>query len=402
MSNPIQPLKGFRDFLSPEALKRQWLKTKLESIFRAWGYDPLETPTLEPLELFQGQIGEDEKLFYQFTDNGGRQVALRYDQTVPTCRIVGSNWQSLPTPFRRYQIQPAFRAENPQKGRYREFLQADADIFGTDSPVADAEVIALSLDIYRQLGFKNPLVLVNDRTLLKTVPYPAIAAIDKLEKIGRDQVLAEMVAKGILPAQAEIYLNYVQNLQPNAAITAIFDLLKQYGFPPEWYRFEPTLARSFSYSSGPIWEVKIPEIGGGSVLGGERYDFLVEKISGQKIPGTGFGLGFDRTLEACQQLGLVPDYTASAQILVTIFSPELLNNSVVLSTQFRQVGLATELFPDPRIKLEKQLKYAAKKSLPYAAILGPEEAAQNTVVIKNLQTGNQETLPVSDLAKWQP
>src|SRR5690606_17852954 len=124
---------------------------------------PLETPTLEPLELFKGQIGEDENLFFSFKDQGGRDVALRYDQTVPTCRLVGQNYQDLPTPFRRYQIQPAFRAEKPQKGRYREFVQCDADIFGSSSPLADAEMIALSLDIYRQLGFKNPKVLINDR-----------------------------------------------------------------------------------------------------------------------------------------------------------------------------------------------------------------------------------------------
>src|SRR4030042_7163728 len=157
-NNKLQTLKGFRDFLPEDALKRQWLKDKLCRIFEKWGYDPLETPTLEPLELFAGQIGEDEKLFFKFEDQGGRKVALRYDQTVPTCRVVGQYAQQLIMPFKRYQIQPAFRAEKPQKGRYREFLQADADIFGVESPYADAETIALSLDIYRSLGFPKAKV----------------------------------------------------------------------------------------------------------------------------------------------------------------------------------------------------------------------------------------------------
>ena len=183
--NKIQTLKGFRDFLPEEAIKRNWLINKIRATFEAWGFDPLETPTLEPLELFKGQIGEDEKLFFNFKDQGGREVALRYDQTVPACRVVGEYAQQLPIPFKRYQIQPAFRAENPQKGRYREFLQCDADIFGVASPLADAEVIALSLDVYRQIGFTQVRVLVNDRQLLTKLPYEAIVAIDKLKKLGK-------------------------------------------------------------------------------------------------------------------------------------------------------------------------------------------------------------------------
>ena len=150
-----QTLKGFRDFLPKEALKRKWLREKISEVFELWGYDPLETPTLEYLEVFQGVIGEDEKLFFKFEDQGGRNVAMRYDQTVPACRVVGQYQSQLPTPFKRYQIQSAFRSENPQKGRYREFLQCDADIWGVKEPYADAEVIALSLEIYKELGFKK-------------------------------------------------------------------------------------------------------------------------------------------------------------------------------------------------------------------------------------------------------
>ena len=396
MTTP-QTLKGFRDFLPADALKRQWLKDQITRVFEKWGYDPLETPTLEPLELFAGQIGEDEKLFFKFKDNGGRDVALRYDQTVPTCRVVGKYTNELPMPFRRYQIQPAFRAENTQKGRYREFLQCDADIFGTTSPLADAEVIALSLDIYKTLGFKNAKVLVNDRSLLSQLPYEAIVAIDKLAKIGEDGVIKDMIKKGISEEDAKKYLNKTTQIKPNETIKTIFEYLKSCGFEESWYAFEPTLARSFSYSTGPIWEVVIPEIGGGSVLGGERFDNLVEKISGKKIPGTGFGLGFDRTLEAAQQLGLIPDFKTKTKILVTIFSPELLGKSLELSTKLRQAGVAVELYPDDRIKLEKQLKYANVKGIPFVTILGPEELSKNIVKLKDMKTGEQKELKIEEL-----
>src|SRR3989338_3708269 len=295
-----QPLKGFRDFLPREALKRQWLKSKIVEVFEAWGYDPIETPTLEPLSIFEGQIGDDEKLFYKFKDAGNRDVALRYDQSVPTARYVAFNKDKLGLPFRRYQIQPVFRAEKPQKGRYRVFVQCDADIFGVSSPIADAEVIALSLDIYRKIGFPKAKVLINDRQLLKDLPYDVIVAIDKLKKIGKDGVIEDMKAKGISVEDAQKYLNIVLNLKPNETIVIILNYLKEQGFDPTWYEFDPTIARSFSYSSGPICEIEIPGIKG-SVLGGERFDNLIEKISGFKIPATGFGLGFDRTLEAAEE-----------------------------------------------------------------------------------------------------
>ncbi|MEN8253382.1 MAG: ATP phosphoribosyltransferase regulatory subunit, partial [Patescibacteria group bacterium] len=157
--NLPQTLKGFRDFLPEEKRKRDYVLKKIIEVFELWGFEPLETPTLEALELFEGQIGEDEKLFYKFKDNGGRDVAMRYDQTVPICRVMSQYKDQLPQPFRRYQTQPVFRAEKPQRGRYREFFQCDADIFGSLSPYADAEVIALSLAIYRAIGFKTAKVL---------------------------------------------------------------------------------------------------------------------------------------------------------------------------------------------------------------------------------------------------
>ncbi len=396
----IQPLKGFKDYLPPQAWARQWLKAKIIPILESWGYEPLETPTLEPLDLFTGEIGEDEKLFFKFKDLGDRDIMLRYDQTLPTCRVVAQNINQLVFPWRRYQIQSAFRAEKPQAGRFREFTQVDFDVFGIESRVADAEVIALTLEIYKQIGFKEVVALINSRELMKDLPYPAIVAIDKLDKIGETGVITDMQSKGISASQAGQYLDYVKNIQPNDEIKTIFDYLKGLGYPDSWYKFQPTLARSFSYSQGPIWEIVIPGYSSGSVAGGERYDGIFTKLIGKPFPGTGIALGFDRTLEAAQQLNLIPSYSLSTKILVTIFSPDLYSPALQLSRSLRQQGIDTELYPDPNVKLDKQLKYASKKSIPYVAILGPEEVKKNTYIIKNLNTFTQKSYNQNQLPEF--
>lgn len=392
--NIVQPLKGFRDFLPAEASKRKWLRDKLATICESWGFAPLETPTLEPLEIFTGAIGEDEKLFFKFKDQGDRDVALRYDQTVPTCRLIAQYQNTLTFPFKRYQIQSAFRAEKPQKGRYREFVQVDADIFGVKTPDADAETIALSLDIYKQLGFKRALVRINSRALFQDMPYDAIVSIDKIKKIGDDGVLKEMENKGIALPKAKEYLSYVKNLQPNEEIAFILKYLKDYGFPDDWYEFDPTIARSFSYSMGPIWEVEIPDAGYNmSVLGGERYDGLVEKLAGKDIGGTGFGLGFDRTLEAAEIMSLVPTQVNNTNLLVTIFNEASQPQSQKLAQTFRAAGLNVDLYPAAD-KLDKQLKYANRKEIPYVIIQGPIEADKGMIQLKNLETKTQEELTI--------
>lgn len=393
----VQTLKGFRDLLPEEALKRKWLREKIEKVFELWGYDPVETPTLEPLELFEGNVGEEEKLFYKFEDPGGRKVALRFDQTVPICRLVGQYKQELSTPFKRYQIQLAFRAEKPQKGRYREFLQADADIFGVESPLADAEVIALSLDIFKQLGFEKAKLLLNDRKLFKDYPYEALVAIDKLKKIGEGRVITEMVAKGIPKSKATKYLSSIKNLKPNKAIETILAYLEKSGFNKDWYAFDPTVTRSFSYSTGPIWEVEIPGFTSGSVLGGERFDKLTEKVSGVKVPATGFGLGFDRTLEAAEQFKLIPKRLTTSKALITIFSPKQLDTSIQISDMLRKAGINCELYPDETANIKKQLKYADKKGVPWAVIIGPEEILKGQVVLKDMNNKKQETIPTQSL-----
>ncbi len=395
-NNNIQTLKGFRDILPIDAKKRQWVRDSMIKTAEKWGYEPIETPTLEPYELFKGEIGEDEKLFYKFTDNGDREVMMRYDQTVPTCRYVAANIANLTIPFRRYQIQSVFRAEKPQKGRYREFTQFDLDIFGVKGAEADAEVIAENLETYLNLGFKKPVIIFNSRELMKGIPYEAIVAIDKLKKIGRDGVIGDMIKKGIDQAQAETYFQQVMDIKPDETIKTIITYLENSGFSKEFYRFEPTLARSFSYSEGPIWEIVIEDYAVGSVGGGERYDSMMKRLTNLDLPATGVAFGFDRTVEAADQLELIPLFNSS-QVLVTTFDKAYQNQTLEVAKKLRQANIKTELYPDVTDKIGKQFKYADKKLIPYAIVIGEEEVAQNKVSLKNLQTRDQEMLSVEEV-----
>ncbi len=301
-------------------------------------------------------------------------------------------------PFKRYQIQSTFRAEKPQKGRYREFTQVDADIFGIKTPDADAETIALSLDIYRQLGCTKVLVNISSRSMLKDLPYEAIVSIDKIKKIGDEGVLKEMDGKGISTDKAKEYLSYVKNLKPNEEVEIILAYLKSYGFPEDWYRFDPTIARSFSYSMGPIWEIEIPDAGNLSVLGGERYDGLLQKLAGRDIGGTGFGLGFDRTLEALDTLGLTPPLTTSGNVLVTVFDSSLWEKSLEITAKLRSNGINTDIYPSDD-KLDKQLKYADRKGIPFVVIQGPQEVAKGVVKLKDMKNKTQEEMSVDDIVR---
>ena len=380
-------LKGFRDFLPEEALKRQYAIDIIRKTFELYGFEPLETPALEYLETFAGQIGEDEKLFFKFTDQGGRKVALRYDQTVPTCRVIAQYPDKISLPFKRYQIQTVWRSEKPQKGRYREFLQCDADIFGVDNRTADGETIALTIDIFKNLGFTKPIAIINDRDLYQDIPYSAIVAIDKLDKIGVVGVSKELTQKGF----NRKILDQIKNSQPNDNLKTIFDYLDNYGFK-ENYRFKPTLARSFSYSTGTIWEIIDENFSSGSLAGCERFDSLVAKFSDRSVPAVGFAIGFDRTILAMDELKLFPAITTKTKVLVTVFNPQLLKTSQVITQKLRQNQINTDIYPDPQVKLAKQLKYANDNQISYVLVVGEEEIKKNQITLKNMTSGKQKTL----------
>ena len=390
MDKKITPqlLKGFRDFLPLEAMKRQYAINIIRNTFELYGFEPLETPAIEYLEVFTGNIGEDEKLFYKFEDTGGRKVALRYDQTVPTCRLIAQYPDKITMPFKRYQIQTVWRAEKPQKGRYREFLQCDADIFGVNDRASDAELIALTIDIFKNLGFKKPVAIINDRAIYKDIPYKAIVAIDKLEKIGKEGVVAELVRKGYSTEEAKAILNQVSASEPNEDLKTIFKFLDEYGMNKN-YKFKPTLARSFSYSTGTIWEIIVEEFETGSLAGCERFDSLVSRFSNQNVPAVGFAVGFDRTILAMEELGLFPELKTTSKVLVTIFEKTLLAESQKITQKLRNNKINTDLYSDPNIRLDKQLKYANKRGIPYVIIIGPEEVEKGLVVLKDMRSGEQ-------------
>ncbi|KKR72555.1 MAG: Histidyl-tRNA synthetase [Candidatus Woesebacteria bacterium GW2011_GWA2_40_7] len=271
------------------------------------------------------------------------------------------------------------------------------DIFGVATTSADAEVIAENLDTYLAIGFKKPVVIFNNRDLMKDIPYSAIVAIDKLKKIGEQGVINNMVQKGINKSQASDYLKFVMDMKPDATVKTIISYLEKSGFGREYYRFEPTLARSFSYSQGPIWEIIIEDYETGSVGGGERYDGMMKRLTGLDIPATGIAFGFDRTVEAADQLNLIPEELTKTKALVTIFAPDLLENSIKVACDLRENKINTELYPNENAKLDKQLKYADKKGIPYVLIIGPEEVKESKVVLKNLKTKEQTKTTIENV-----
>jgi histidyl-tRNA synthetase len=401
--NQPQILKGFRDFLPPEKRKRDYVVQKIRQTFELFGFEPLETPTLEYASLLLGKYGQEaDKLIYTFKDRGGRQLGLRYDQTVPTARLLAEHQNQLPRYFRRYQIQNVFRADKPQKGRWREFTQCDADIYGSGSYLADAEILAVYYAIYANLGLNTLVIKYNDRATLinnlkpftneKVEVYSLIQSLDKLAKLSQDQVAAELMQKGLKADAAQQALAAIQKLQPSAALKPIIDAAVGLGVPAKTLVFSPTLARGLDYYTGLIFEGFIPEYSGGSVGGGGRYDQLIQQLSGIPIKAVGFGLGFDRTVEAVSQLNLIPNDLTGTKVLLAVFDNP--RPALAAAATLRQKKINTEVFPG-QDKIDKQLKYAHKKNIPFALMIGPDEAAKNLVTLKNMATGQQETITLT-------
>ncbi len=384
-----QTLKGFRDFLPTEARKRQYVINILRQVFESFGFEPLETPALEYEEVLLGKYGEEgDKLMYRFTDNGDRRVALRYDQTVPLARVVAQYQNELPMPFKRYQIQNVWRAENTQKGRFREFLQCDADIVGSISPLSDAEIITVAIKALEKLGFEGFKIIVNDRANFAGIEPLAVLIIDKLKKIGRERVLEELKKRG-LPTKS------FDQILDKTLTEKLEEITEIVGDPK--VVFDSTLARGLDYYTGLIFEIEIEGYTAGSIGGGGRYDKLIGMFAGKDIPAVGFAFGFDRLIEAMTELNLFPQDLGGTKVLVTIFSPELEKNSLEISSRIRSNNINCEIYLDPNAKLDKQLKYADQKQIPYAIIIGPEETESGKVVLKNLNERTQETLALDEV-----
>jgi histidyl-tRNA synthetase len=385
----IEPrtLKGFRDFLPKDARKRQFVLEALKKVFESYGFEPLETPALEYEEILSGKYGtEGDKLMYKFVDNGERKVALRYDQTVPLARVVAQYQNELPIPFKRYQIQNVWRAENTQRGRYREFVQCDADIVGSSSLLADAEIIKLVFTIYQALNL-DVTIKINDRANLANLDKKYIAAIDKLEKIGESAVLFEMVEKGMEDVDAKKALQELQNKPQTETIAQILTSLEQMGCDMSKIQYEPTLARGLDYYTGIIFET-VAQGSTSSICSGGRYDNLIGMFAGRDIPAVGFGLGFDRTIEVLEEQNKIPDLSSATKVLIT-------NSEKALEIvgRFRAENINSEVYLEEK-DLEKQLKYADRKLIPYVVIVN-----ENNLVLKNMTERTQEELSLEQILK---
>src|SRR3989338_262199 len=374
MSNNIrkpQTLKGFRDFLPNEARKRAYVISVFKNIFESFGFEPLETPALEYQSLLLGKYGEEaDKLVYTFDDKGGRAVALRYDQTVPTARVLAQYQMQLGLPFKRYQIQPVWRADKPQKGRYREFLQCDPDIFGSSSSLADTEIIVVSSQILHQLDKKS-----------------------------KTEVIEELKKKRLSEDKIQMIFTAIDEANPSDNLEKIIKYALALGVTKETIIFRPYLARGLDYYTDSIFELLIEGYDVGSVGGGGRYNKLIKQISGVSIPAVGIAFGFDRIVEAIDQFSLWPKDMQQTTVLITIFNQELIYQSIKVAQELRKENIALELYPDESTKLDKQLKYADRKGFQYAIIIGPEENDQNKIKLKNMTTWKQETLSVDEVIK---
>lgn len=306
--------KGFRDINPALAKKRRLVIGKIIEVLEEAGYVPLETPTVEFAETLLNKYGEEERLIYQFTDRGGRKLALRYDLTVPLARYVASNPNLIARgPFRRYQVGQVFRGENPQKGRWREFTQLDFDTVGSSDLKEDAKIVATTLRAAKALGVNNPVLYLNDRKNFQGLPKKAVVAIDKLEKIGTDAVVKEMAENGLVKDEASKIVENLKNQKPTQDTETILKLAQEMGCQKEELKYVSTLARGLDYYTGAIFELRAPAYGNLSIGAGGRYDNLIGSFvypakggAKKQIPAVGFSFGLDRLIEAMDQLNLFP------------------------------------------------------------------------------------------------
>lgn len=291
--------KGFRDIDPKLAKNRRRVINTIIEVLESEGFEPLETPTLEFAETLKGKYGEEERLIYEFTDRGGRKLALRYDLTVPLARYVAAN-PNLAMPFRRYQLGQVFRGDNPQRGRYREFTQLDFDTVGSADLSEDARIIAVTLKITNKLGIKNRMLFINDRATFGDLEPKYVSAIDKLRKISRDGVIKELQEKGLNKNQSEELLNKIEKSEETNTIKEIYRHLPKFIPSGLTVEFSPTLARGLNYYTGAIFELSTTGTGGLSIGAGGRYDNLIGMFAKREIPAVGFSFGLDRLIETLE------------------------------------------------------------------------------------------------------
>lgn len=440
------PARGMRDFLPADVRKRNYVIGIIKSVYESYGFEPLETPSVENLETLMGKYGDEgNQLVFKILKRGdklrqetgdGRQelkesalsdLALRYDLTVPLARVVANNKNDLPKFFKRYQIQPVWRADRPARGRFREFYQCDVDAIGSSSMVVEGELMSAVSDILKRLGFTDFTIRLNHRQvltdILDTAGVPedlhtdALVAIDKLDKIGADGVASELSERGVSDEASTMLMNIFAetqeilnqekdinrtivanliNIVSNETLTELGQILKFADKAP--ILIDPSLARGLSYYTGAIMEITVPDLAG-SLGGGGRYDGLIGMFGKEQIPACGFSLGLERILVVMDEKNMFPPEIAEstpADVMVTIWSEETVADSLKLAAELRNQGLRVTVYPEPD-KLGKQFKYADSINVPFVCVLGDEEKADGNVKLKNMVTGDESKLPVKEI-----
>lgn len=428
----IEPknLKGFRDFLPEMQIPRQKMIETVRASYETFGFEPLETPVLEYAETLVGKYGDEgDKLMYRFKDNGDRDVAMRYDLTIPLARVIAQNGE-LKKPFKRYQVSPVWRAENTQKGRYREFYQCDADIVGSTSPLADAEILALVAKTLLNLGIKDYVVRINSREIIAAFytslklnlkeQLTATRIVDKIDKIGREAVAVELVKAGISDATAEEIVRFastsidgIRNQADLGSIAESFPSIKEplrklatiieYAYqqcPDTKFVIDFSIARGLDYYTGMIFETNLTSIAGfGSICSGGRYDNLVGIFSNKTVPAVGLSIGLDRLFSALEELKLLPQIKTTAQVLIVNFDEKLVGQYLKLAAELRAASINTIMYFETA-DLKKQLSYASDKGIKYAIMYGSDEAKTGMVVVKDLEKGTQEKVDISKIVSY--
>ena len=439
MSDTTKPARGMRDFLPEDVRRRAYVIGVITDVYERYGFEPLETPAVENIETLMGKYGEEgNKLIFKILKRGEHEhtgqadLALRYDLTVPLARVVAEHRGRLPKFFKRYQIQPVWRADRPARGRFREFYQCDVDAIGSASMVVETEVCSAVSDVLERLGFADFVVRLNHREVLRALldwagvasdgHDTALVAIDKLDKIGADGVVAELEGRGIQrdtagrvleafapPADAsnERWLECLASRvaghdSGGRGLASLAEIVRlaQSTSAGSHIRIDPSLARGLSYYTGAIFEVAVPDLAG-SLGGGGRYDNLVGMFSGESVPACGFSLGLERVLVVMGERGMFPPSVTApgADVLTTVWNAGALGDTLALARDLRSARLRVEVYPEAD-KLGKQFKYASARAVRFATVVGDDEQAQGTVMVKDLSSGHQQAVPRAEVAAW--
>jgi histidyl-tRNA synthetase len=447
-----QPARGMRDFLPADVRRREYVIGVIEEVYERYGFEPLETPAVENIETLLGKYGEEgNQLIFKILKRGEHEktgeadLALRYDLTVPLARVVAEQGERLPKFFKRYQIQPVWRADRPARGRFREFYQCDVDAIGSRSMVVEAEVCAAACEALERLGFKNFIVRLNHRAVLAGaldaagVPAEkhaeALVALDKLDKIGREGVAKELSERGIIAESGDQLLGFFENLPAlersaefvadagetagaskgeaynraalgrlvvfigdhEAGARGVEDLRRIVEYSAacgtqDRIKLDPSLARGLSYYTGAIMEISVPDLAG-SLGGGGRYDNLVGMFSGKDVPACGFSLGLERIIFVMTEREMFPPSLADApaDVMVTLWNEESVGDALALASELRRAGLRVDVYPEAD-KLGKQFKYASSRGVPFVAVIGDEERKRDEVSLKHMATGEQQNV----------